>query len=426
MFQQIKIIHQDSDTNLLLNENFTIGGIGGSGSGPNRTDYYIMPSRDLFIKCQTFGSVFTQYVDTSIGIIGLVLNIICFFIFRNQAFKPTRVKCRMFRYLLCKSITDGLILFFKALIPLFKCEECLLNTSYAFNVFDMIVNKYFMFVFTLCSIFFELAAQFDRLITISYVFNCLKAVSHKLIILTISCSISVFYIFKLFEYNIKNFEGDKNHLFEMIQNLSDIETTNGNIATTNSTLYIDNHNQIVELRFYYLFKSDFSTTLLFHYLDMAHSIIRDFICVLFLLIVDTLILIEFRKIMKNKKKILTRRNNTNNDIVNLNVLITNNNNNNLISISNTNITNTNNTVDQVQTAENRTTLMILIIGLANLFGRMPIFFNYLPIGNQFHLKSCYQTISETLFLVNITLNFFIYYFFNRTFKIIIDSFFFKN
>ena len=59
--------------------------------------------------------------------------------------------------------------------------------------------------------------------------------------------------------------------------------------------------------------------------------------------------------------------------------------------------------------------MILIIGLMTLIGRFPIFINYLPI-DEFNFHTCFQFSTETLFFINISLNFFIYYFFNKTFK----------
>lgn len=377
-------MHQEDTDNQLHNMTY------------NRTEYFIIPSRDLFIKCQYVGSIVTAYVDTSIGFIGIILNIICFIVFSNEAFQyPKRIKCKMFKYLLVKSIFDGLILFFKALIPVFKCEECLMNTTYVFNIFDLVINKYFMFVCTLCSIFFDLAAQFDRLITISKMFQCFNKISYKMVITSIISLISMFYTFKLLEYNIKNFEGDNS----IDYNLVDI------IQTNNTSQSINTKSAIT---FYYLFKSDFSSTRMFKHLEMAHSIIRDFLCVLFLLTVDILILIEFRLIMKNKKKILSRKNDVE---ISMQTNMS----------SNSNCTNSGFSIEY---AENRTTLMTLTMGLTTLFGRLPIFINYLPI-NSFQLKSCYQTISETLFLTNITLSFFIYFFFNKTFKGVIYGYIFK-
>ncbi len=65
-----------------------------------------------------------------------------------------------------------------------------------------------------------------------------------------------------------------------------------------------------------------------------------------------------------------------------------------------------------------------MIGLSTFFGRLPMFFVYMPF-REFHLKICYQVISETLFLTNITWNFFIYYFFNKSFKLVFHSYLFK-
>ena len=122
-----------------------------------------------------------------------------------------------------------------------------------------------------------------------------------------------------------------------------------------------------------------------------HSIVRDFICVILLLVLDLWILTAFRRMMRNKKRIIVRRNSTG-----------------TCSLS-----------DKVEKAENKTTLMILLIGLMTIIGRLPIFVNYLPI--KFSIKACYQFASETLYFLNISLNFFIYYFFNTSFKSVLDE-----
>ncbi len=299
-----------------------------------------------------------------------------------------------------------------------------------------------MFVFIMCSIFFELAAQFDRLVTISKVFRNFNKISYKSVCISIITTITVFYIFKLYEYNIKSFEGDNNLDFSSVSSSSGSGSESGsggslssnidyfihssndntkNVSSSSSESNTDSDSSGSPITFYYLFKSNFSSTKLFIHMDLAHSIIRDFICVFILLAVDILILIEFRKIMRHKKKILNRRNDIEISMNQTSTAFPN-----LITsapgINSTSSVNSTNTA--IEQAENRTTLMVLVIGLSTFFGRLPMFFVYMPF-REFHLKICYQVISETLFLTNITWNFFIYYFFNKSFKLVFHSYLFK-
>ena len=242
MFQSISLFREDTD-NAFNNL-----------SSNNISEYFTIPSRDLFIKCQYFGSIFTAYVDTTIGFVGFILNVLCLITFSNEVFNyPKRIKCKMFKYLMIKSIFDACILFFKALIPIFKCEECSLNTAYAFNVFDLFINKYFIFVCTLCSIFFELAAQFDRLITVSKLFQFLNRISLKIVVSSIISIIAVFYSFKLLEYTIKNFEGSDSTDYSSYPNENYVTTMNSTARIETSPSYT----------FYYLYKSDLSSTEVF-------------------------------------------------------------------------------------------------------------------------------------------------------------------
>ena len=77
-------------------------------------------------------------------------------------------------------------------------------------------------------------------------------------------------------------------------------------------------------------------------------------------------------------------------------------------------------VQKISNAENRTTLMVIIIGFMALIGRLPLFYNYIHtyfnVLKDFEFNLCIQSITESLFLLNISSNFFIYYSFNRPFK----------
>ena len=109
----------------------------------------------------------------------------------------------MFRYLLLKSLFDGLILLMRPFEHLLMCADCPYRYTYMLNLFDIVSNKYLIRVCTLCSICFELAAQLDRLLTLSQVCRCFtRKTSHRLISLVVVLVISSFYSYELFTFYI--------------------------------------------------------------------------------------------------------------------------------------------------------------------------------------------------------------------------------
>lgn len=334
-------------------------------NGSNASDgiFFQDPDRNLFIQCHHIGFVFSNYVYPAIGVIGSLLNILCIWVFSNKKFSTNNSRCFIFKYLLVKSTYDCLILLLNALKPVFNCYECSFNSLYIVKMFEFFFYKYFLYVCTLCSIVFELVAQLDRLVAISVSQPKNWMLPYRIVTIALIAIISTFYSFKLFEYNIE------------------------------ATEYEDE-------KLYNLYKSSFSITNTFRLFNLIQSFIRDFFCVILLLLLDIFILIVFRRLMWNKKQIMLGGQTAN---INHNQASTSNNIPNSIA-------------NKVDSAENKTTIMILIIGIMTFIGRFPIFLNYLPLN--FHWKQCIQFTSESLFLVNISINFFVYIFFNRNFKLV--------
>jgi hypothetical protein len=83
-------------------------------------------------------------------------------------------------------------------------------------------------------------------------------------------------------------------------------------------------------------------------------------------------------------------------------------------------------VQNIENAENKTTLMIIIIGFMLILGRLPLFYNYISDYINIRIRDreikdlpwnvCIQIVIEGLFLIVISLNFVVYYAFNRTFR----------
>lgn len=149
-----------------------------------------------------------------------------------------------------------------------------LKQSYPMQLFKLITLYYLIYVCTLCSIVFELAAQIDRLITIS----CAKCYwsrfryfpSYKMIALLIFLVSALGYTFKLF-----------------MNTIIKVKTNRDNRERTSYSIKIDATDR---------YKS----------FELMHTTVRDVICVFILLILDILILVVFRRIMSNKKNVVSK------------------------------------------------------------------------------------------------------------------------
>ena len=310
--------------------------------------------------CHELSILFSNYIHSIIGILGCLLNLICVKILANKDFNTSdSSNGNVFKYLLIKSVCDALILLIKAVEPLFTCVDWTYRSNYLVNMLDLVMNKYFIFVCTLCSIVFELVAQLSRLVAISFLntLDFIRLFTLKKVSFVLILFIAGFYVFKLYEYSI--------HV----------------IALEGSSHYI-------------IYMSEFSNTQLFRSLQLVHSFIRDFFCVVCVLLLDIIVLVTFRKAMARKKRLVFRL-----DQLGLN----------------------NKHIERIEFAEYNTTLMILTIGFMTLICRLPLFVNYLPVLNE-RLRPCFQLLTESLFLVNISSNILFFYFFNATFRTLFNRY----
>lgn len=152
-----------------------------------------------------------------------------------------------------------------------ETQNCILKQSYFLNIFKLITINYFIYVCTLCSIIFELAAQLDRLITISCA-ACFWSKqryypSYKIASILIFLTCVICYTYKLRMYKIEQIklDSEENEPYSIVEN----EDPDGK----------------------------------FNQLEIIHTTIRDVVCVFLLLILDIFILVVFKRIM-SKKKIL--------------------------------------------------------------------------------------------------------------------------
>lgn len=160
----------------------------------------------------------------------------------------------------------------------------------------------------------------------------------------------------------------------------------------------------------------------YDYIKFLNGTIRDIICVCVLIIIDTLILIEFRNVIKRKKRILSSSSSNSKSSINNN----RNNKNNGSNKSNNNRSNGDNSsystttgISRVELAERRLTEMILVKSAVRIFGHMPYFLKYIP---SVEMSSCVREAFSVLFIASDMVNFFIYYAYNRVFRAYLNSY----
>lgn len=298
-------------------------------------------------QCKVIKKASDFYILTLISIVGMILNAMCIVVFlQTKIHKNSRGQ--MFRYLLFKSIFDFLILLLRAVNPILECENCSFSGTYELHIIEFIIGDYLKQIIQLLSMFCHIAADMDRYLVIRNkhtFFN--KYLPYQLVIFLFTLFTCSFYVFRLFE--------------------TDFIVTN-QIVKGNMTILK-----------YKSVDSKFSSTTTYQVLLFIHGLSRDVICVTIILVLNLLILREF-KIITLRKKNLTRLSSN--------------------SIS-------------VQKLESRTTIMVLVIGFLTWFGHFPNFFKYIPFISQSY---CFRAATLFLNISSISFNIVFYYLFNRVFK----------
>lgn len=191
----------------------------------------------------------------------------------------------MYKYLMFKSIADAYFGFKNAAAPLFRCEEdCIISQYYVTKFFSLIFYFYMGHVCEFLSMFYEVAANFDRYFIISQKFKIQNSVRfyRVLMVCTMVFTFSLF-IYVLLEQNIyvrDRFWG-QNKTAELIAN----------------STYAYQHYYV--LRYNRLHWSPIGVVL-----QKIGTITRDGILVAVLLIVDILTVVKLRQSMKSKRQLI--------------------------------------------------------------------------------------------------------------------------
>ena len=312
------------------------------------------------ISCpHTTGVFVTTYILIPIiSFIGIIANLFSTVVFFRML-KNIKLDGQMFKYLFFKSLNDLFQFVFQIFSILYFCPGCESRRSYAAIVWFIGFLYYAESVVELCSAWLEILATFDCfcLITNRFKWFTSKRLSNCLIA-GIQIYSTLFYIFWLFSFEIIQLPGP-----------------------------------IVSYNYY---PTSFYFTVLNQYLRYIHTLSRDVIVFVILVLLNFLILLTFKRNVSTKLRLLAT-----------------------VELSNfTNISNwkPKRIVTNAKKAEKRTKIMISLIGLNYLIGHIGPILYYIPFEASATFWSCFEYFQLIPFYVSYLSNILIYYSFNKHFR----------
>ena len=292
-----------------------------------------------------------------LSFVGIVANLFNTIVF-SQILKHTKFDGQMFKYLLFKSISDLLQFIFQILSPLYFCPECVNSRSYMSIVWYIGVYYYGEGVVELTSSWMEVLATFDCYCTIKGTLLFIKTeIFSNIIITIIHIYSSVFYIFWIFRFEIEN-------------------------TAPNGTSPNYNFKETV-----------FYETVFAKVLKYLHTTQRDFLVFISLSILNILILLELKRVIKRKRIVLNLERALKLTMGKLTI------------------------IKNAETAQKNQQIMICLSGLNYSIGHLGIVLYYLPHnGSEQQFWDCFYDVNLIFFYISYINNIFLYYMFNKHFK----------
>jgi hypothetical protein len=277
----------------------------------------------------------------------------CHSFFKKKLCKISKENA-IFKYLLVKSLCDILVLLECLTKLLVKCESCTFSKTYFMCLLSLLTEDYFKQVFRMLSILCQICAALLVYIRVKNI--AIKwAQSHLTQLITIIfmvLSVMLFYIYEFYE--------------EVISEVSE--------------------------NVYELVKTNFRFSQLNFYLTLVQGVFRDIICVFVIFIINVLILIEFNRIIIKKRSLIRLNNQSDN----------------LLRRKNRDVS-----ARQNDSKLRLIIKMVFYCSIQTTFGHIPLFFKYFSV---FKEDKCFVQITKLLYVLSVSTNFFIYFFFNSVFK----------
>jgi hypothetical protein len=317
-------------------------------SSPFQTFYHDNLS---LVECDLTGNyINVVYLKKLVYFAGLIfnfLNIITLYLITRRE----QTNGHMFKYFLVKSVNDFVYFCISVIDIAYYCGDCESSTTYIINIWYIWLYWYFEAVLLNNSGLLEVLATLDCYFSITK--KC-QFFNKQLTFYTI---MSLFFIlnlciniYRLFNYKI-------------------VET---NDILLNSTDY-------------HIHNTPFHFSDLQKVLEMINVCIRDLIPLLLMIIINSLILLEMKKLSKRKAKLTIQQRNR---------------------------------INKIRAAEQNKIKMIFITGLNYVILHTPLMIYYLSYDDSRNkvIWACFSDISWTIYEISLFSSFFIYFLYNKTFK----------
>lgn len=304
--------------------------------------------------CSNFETLFNGYIIFAISTFGFILNTLCLIAFIH-IIRFINSKENIFKYLITKSICDSYLMARLLTFRLIDSSFIQFNfeSTLHYCILHQIFDSYVSLSLQMMSIYCEIAANFNRYRKlVDYkIFNLLNRIPVLMKIILIGLFSFAFYSFKFIE-----------------------ETC---MLTTMNTTDRDHYKLITTS----LFQHELTQSVM----TFLHTILRDGLGILFIVLLNILMYVEIRKLLNKKRQIQIKSNNDD---------------------------------SKINKTERTITLMVIASSMLTVCGHVLIFVYKLPIIDNQGYKSnrCLRVFSLFFYYVSYSSHFFIYFLFNNHFR----------
>ena len=301
--------------------------------------------------CPFIVSIIGNYIMPCLSVAGFFFNLLC----SITLFKIVKQKSNghMIKYLLVKCINDCFIFLFQSMSIVYFCSNCTDN----WNFFAIIWYIWFFYYLESCTMLIhslmEIFAALDCLIHIKNSSNMLRSKYAPLVIILISLIFSfIYYIYTPFNYIIVN------------------------LKVNNHTYFVQKYSEFYQTNYSVIFR-------------LGNIILRDFLPIIGLFIINYFIWNTIRKAVKRKRKLINEKY-TEQKVI----------------------------LSSAKRAELKSILLIVFSSLIYILGHAnPVISNILRLTGQYSIyTNCIYHFGNIIYFLSYALNIFVLFYFNNCFK----------
>ena len=312
-------------------------------------------------------AIYQNYLKQIIGSVAACLNITSAVVFvkiiRSSSSSPSKnTQTELFKYLLLKSMCDTYISVRTTFRNAIVCKNCDLEKIYAFKWITVIFFDYIQYAVNLLSTLITIASGFNMVRSIEKQLSFFNRIPLSLVVCLMAVSSFGFYIYKLFDFSI-------------------------------NAKYAKNSTEFVyELKYGKL--KEVSDTL-----DRGQSIFVDGVCQMVVIVLNVLTTIKVMSVLRRKKKLTLSKNLIGQPVVQQ---------------------------KQSAAAGKAQLRLVFMIMTTSTVAFVCSGINLVKFLNILPRSDCFINWSDLIYWAQYDFKFFVYYFFNLNFQIIIDRLFIRS